>query len=69
MTPFHRATAATVTLTRPQVESILLNWMGWEAEDVITFWRAALREARDPGCIDRALRAKIERLIKRVCKD
>lgn len=69
MTPFLRATASTVTLTRPQVESILRNWMGWDNEDVTTFWRAALREDRDPGCVDRALRATIEQLIKRVYQD
>lgn len=68
MTPFHRATAATVTLTRFQVESILMNWMGWEAEDVTSFWRAALREAKNPGCIDRELEAKFARSIKRALK-
>lgn len=41
----------TVALTRSQVEAILLD-MGWEHEDVTTFWRLARRETREPGCLD-----------------
>jgi hypothetical protein len=52
-----------VTLTRDQVASILHD-MGWEDEDVTVFWRAALREHRDPCCIARASRAEMRRVMK-----
>jgi hypothetical protein len=55
MTPSSRkgARRATVALTRHQVEMILVHHMGWEHEDVTTFWRVALRESREPGYIAR----------------
>jgi hypothetical protein len=40
--------ALAVTLTRDQIERIIHD-MGWESEDVDSFWDLACREARNPG--------------------
>jgi hypothetical protein len=44
--------AARVSLTRRQVDSILYD-MGWESEDLASFWRLARRETRHPGSLRR----------------
>lgn len=61
MTPSSRQQArrATVALTRPQIEIILIDYMGWEDEDVTAFWRLARRETRSPGTLSRELRKDI----------
>ncbi len=38
---FAERKALTVTLTRQQVEDILMGQMGWEWEDVTVFWLLA----------------------------
>lgn len=51
-----RSTATTCTLTRRQVATILIDYMGWEPDDVSAFWRLAKREAQSPRCLAHALR-------------
>lgn len=50
----------TVVLTRSQVESILYD-MGWEPEDADVLWEFAMRETRNPGCLERARRQYFQR--------
>jgi hypothetical protein len=50
----------TVTLTRKAVVNILVHNMGWDEDDAARFWNLALRETRDPGCLERALRQQTE---------
>jgi len=57
-----RARRETVALSRAQVESILHD-MGLEDEDVVSFWRLARRETRDPGCLDRERRVYFQRML------
>lgn len=59
MTPASRNVRA-VTLSFAQVELILTN-MGLEDIDVHAFWRQALRELRNPGCLARERDAAFER--------
>ncbi|MCC6946398.1 MAG: hypothetical protein IT539_01390 [Bradyrhizobiaceae bacterium] len=56
-----KARRETVALTRSQVESIVRD-MGWEPEDADAFWSLAVREAAEPGSLDREARAYFERL-------
>jgi hypothetical protein len=64
MTPRGKRAArrATVALTRAQVEAIFLD-MGWEHEDVATFWRLARREMRETGCLDAERRKYCQQFI------
>lgn len=41
MTSNSKTSAHTVTLTRSQIEDILVLQMGWEYIDVTAFWRLA----------------------------
>lgn len=43
------ATAPSVTLTRRDVESIVISQMGWEPEDVDAFWFLARNHKRTGG--------------------
>lgn len=48
--------ANSVTLTRQDIVDILILGMGWEDEDVVTFWCYARRENRNPGYLARTIR-------------
>jgi hypothetical protein len=50
-----KARRVTVALSRAQVESIVFD-MGWEPEDADVLWDCAMRETRNPGCLERARR-------------
>lgn len=53
----------TVALTRADIENILVHAMGWEHEDVTTFWRLARAEMRAPGTIRRKNRDAISKAL------
>lgn len=62
MTPSRPGKATLVTLARDQVASILID-LGLEDVDIRTFWRAALREQRDPGCTRRETQQYWDRVL------
>jgi hypothetical protein len=59
-----KSAPATVTLTRTNVENILVYVMGWEHEDVTVFWRYARLDGRKPGCLERTLRRDFEKAFR-----
>lgn len=48
-TPKRSSRKETVTLTRRQIEQILIGEMGWEPIDVTAFWRCAKPFRTDEG--------------------
>lgn len=66
MTPSlsQRLARTSVTLTSEQVHAIAYD-MGWEWEDAAIFWNLALREAEDPGCLDRERAAYFRRCMQK----
>ncbi|MBI1204939.1 MAG: hypothetical protein GC182_20750 [Rhodopseudomonas sp.] len=65
MTPSlsQRLARTTVTLTSEQVHAIAYD-MGWEWEDAAIFWNLALREAKDPGCLEREQTAHMQGVLR-----
>lgn len=53
----------TVTLTRKQIEHILIDWMGWEDIDLKSFWREARKLQARPA-VTAGLAGIVERFIE-----